>query len=173
MSREDMMLSKVPIVIPCYNDGRYLIDAVKSAQAQAYPNVKIIVVDDHSMDQATLGVFEILQGRGMIVLKTRDGAKGLPAARNSGIAEASGKYILPLDSDDRIDPAYVEKAVAVLEAQPDAGICYCRARFFGLKQGEWNLPPYSWERLLSKNVIFAMAMFRKTDWERVGDAVKS
>jgi glycosyltransferase involved in cell wall biosynthesis len=162
------MRPKVSIIIPCYNDGRYLMEAVRSAQAQTYPNVEIIVVDDHSTDRATLESFETLRRQSVSVFATRDNVKGPSAARNAGIIAASGKYILPLDSDDRIDPGYVEKAVAVLDAQPNVGICYCKARFFGLKQGQWNLPPYSWEKMLTENVIFATAVFRKADWERVG-----
>lgn len=158
----------VSIIIPCYNDGKYLLGAVASARAQTYRNVEIIVVDDHSTDSETLSAISALRDSGVEVLSTPLGKKGLPAARNIGIAAASGEYILPLDSDDKIHPEYVAKAIAILDARPDVGICYCKARLFGLKSGSWKLPPYSWEEMLAGNMIFATAVFRKKDWETLG-----
>lgn len=158
----------VSIIIPCYNDGKYLPEAVASARAQTHPSLEIIVVDDHSTDPETLTIYERLRGEGIQVLQTPAGRKGLSAARNTGIAAATGEYILPLDADDVIAPAYVSKAVAVMEADPAIGICYCHARFMGLKSGPWKLPPYSFEELLCGNMIFATALFRKADWEKVG-----
>lgn len=160
-------MAKVSIVIPCYNDGKYLPEALASAKAQTYPDIEIIIVDDHSTDTATKELLARLSSEGNRVMRTAPGKKGLPAARNTGIAAASGEYILPLDSDDKLHPEYAAKAVAVLDARPDVGICYCKARLFGLKHGPWRLPPYSWEAMLTGNMIFATAVFRKADWERV------
>lgn len=157
----------VSIIIPCFNDGKYLPEAVASAQAQTYPHIEILVVDDHSTEPATKAAFAAIRERGIPVLTTPDGKKGLPAARNTAIAAAKGKYILPLDADDKIAPTYVEKCVATLESKPHIGICYCQAKRFGLKKGAWPLPPYSWAEMLTGNVIFATAMFRKADWQRV------
>lgn len=161
-------MSRVSIIIPCYNDGKYLPEAVASARAQTHPATEIIVVDDHSTDPKTLAIYERLRNAGIRLLQTPAGKKGLPAARNTGIAAAGGEYILPLDADDAIAPAYVSKAAAVLDADPAVGICYCLARFIGLRSGPWKLPPYSFEELLSGNMIFATAMFRRADWEKVG-----
>lgn len=161
-------MCRVSIIIPCYNDGKYLPEAVASARAQAYPNIEIIIVDDHSTDPKTQRVLLDVAAQGLCVLQTPPGKKGLPAARNAGIARATGKYILPLDADDIIEPTYAEKAVAVLEAYPDVGICYCRAGLFGLKRGIWQLPTYSPDLMLLENMIFATAFFRRRDWEAVG-----
>lgn len=160
--------ARVSIIIPCYNDGKYLPEAVASARAQTHPSIEIIVVDDHSTDPETLTIYERLRGEGVQVLRTPSGKKGPSAARNTGIAAAGGDYILPLDADDAIAPAYAGKAVAVMEADPAIGICYCHARHFGLKSGSSKLPPYSFEELLCGNMIFATAMFRKADWARAG-----
>ena len=160
--------SQVTIVIPCYNDGQYLLEAIAAAQAQTHPSIEIIVVDDHSTDRHTLAVYEKLQNQGITVLQTPLGKKGPSAARNAGIAAATGDYILPLDADDTIAPSYISKAAAVLDANPAVGICYCHARFFGLKSGPWSLLPYSFDELLCGNMIFATALFRKSDWIRVG-----
>lgn len=161
-------MAKVSVIIPCYNDGRYLAGALASARAQTYPDIEIIVVDDYSTDAETRELLARLSSEGSRIMQTAPGKKGLPAARNTGIAAASGEYILPLDSDDKIHPEYAAKAIAVLDARPEVGICYCKARLFGLKRGPWKLPPYSWEEMLAGNMIFATALFRKKDWETLG-----
>ncbi|MCP3892688.1 MAG: glycosyltransferase family 2 protein, partial [Desulfobulbaceae bacterium] len=94
--------------------------------------------------------------------------QGLASARNNGIAEAKGEYILPLDADDLIEPTYVEKAVDLLDQTPDLGIVYCKARLFGAVETEWCLPPYSLKAMLQENLIFCSAMFRRSDWQDVG-----
>lgn len=161
-------VSRVSIVIPCFNDGKYLPEAVASARAQTHPSTEIIVVDDHSTDPETLAIYERLRSEGIPVLQTPAGKRGPSVARNVGIAAAGGDYILPLDADDAIAPTYASKAAAVLDANPAIGICYCHARLQGLKSGPWKLPPYSFEEFLCGNMIFPTAMFRKADWARAG-----
>lgn len=161
-------VSRVSIIIPCYNDGKYLPEAVASARAQTHPSTEIIIVDDHSTDPKTQAIYEQFRNEGIPVLQTPPGRKGPSAARNTGIAAATGEYILPLDADDAIAPSYAGKAAAVLDADPAIGICYCHARFFGLKSGPWHMAPYSFNELLCGNMIFATAMFRKADWARAG-----
>lgn len=161
-------MSRVSIVIPCHNDGRYLPEAIASARAQTHPDTEIILVDDHSTDQDTLRLLARLREEGLIVLSTAGDARGPSAARNVGIAHATGQYILPLDADDSIAQTYVAKGAAVLDGRPDVGICYCKARFWGLKRGRWELPPFTTASMLLGNKIFATALFRKSDWVAVG-----
>lgn len=162
------MLPLVSIIIPCYNDGKYLCEAVASAQTQTYTSCEIIIANDHSDDPRTLKVLRELSAESIPVITTPDGKKGPSAARNAGIAHAKGAYILPLDADDIIEPTYVEKAVMCMMNDQKLGICYCKARFFGLKRGPWTLPSYSWATMLCGNVIFSTALYRKADWEQVG-----
>ncbi|MGJ3522817.1 glycosyltransferase family A protein [Nitratidesulfovibrio sp. D1] len=159
-------MTKVSIIIPCRDDGQYLEEAFSSALAQTHPEVEIIIVDDGSESPATLSVFEKLRARGVRILPSL--GSGPAAARNTGIAAASGNYILPLDADDVIHPNYVAKASAVLDANPRIGICYCRAELFGLKCGVWQRPVFSLEEMLVENMIFATALFRWSDWQSVG-----
>lgn len=162
-------MTTVSIVIPCFNDGRYLPDAIASAQTQTHPNIEIVVVDDHSTDVQTLDALRVAADRGAHVLKTPEGKKGPSAARNAGIAQASGDYILPLDADDKIDPAYIATALAVFERDPDVVICGCNVRFFGLRHHRLNQPPLSMVALvLEEYKLVNSCLFRKSDWERVG-----
>lgn len=160
------IVAKISIIIPCYNQGEYIEEALASVARQTIADYEIVVVDDGSTDNATRRLLEQLSMPKTRVIRTTN--QGLAAARNNGIREAAGKYILPLDADDRIAPAYLEKAAAILETRPEVGIVYCQAELFGEQQGPWNMPPYSLEQMLLDNLIFCSAMFRKKDWERAG-----
>src|SRR5258708_4099559 len=94
--------------------------------------------------------------------------QGLAGARNLGIANAQGQYILPLDADDRLASTFLEKAVAVLDERPEIGIVYSEVEWFGGKNGKWEVPPYRFPDILLDNVIVASALFRRSDSELVG-----
>ena len=159
-------MEKVSIIIPCYNQGGYLTEAIRSVQQQTYQDIEIIVVDDGSDDQETLRTLKDDHGPKTRVLRTEN--QGLSAARNYGISEARGTYILPLDADDMIGDGYVEEAVRVLDKYPEIGIVYCEAEHFGVRGGRWDLPEFSLEGILWGNIIFCSAVFRKRHWEEVG-----
>jgi glycosyltransferase involved in cell wall biosynthesis len=134
--------------------------------AQTLQDFEIVIVNDGSSDTFTRQLLAGYHREKTTILHTNN--QGLAAARNNGISRATGKYILPLDADDRIGPQYFEKAVSVLESSPDTGIVYCRARLFGAVETDWNLPEYSLAEMLQDNIIFCTAMFRRSDWELVG-----
>lgn len=157
----------VSVIIPCFNDGRYLIEALDSVFKQTVQEIEIIVVDDGSTDPVTLAVIDQLANDPRLRLLRHDQCLGPSAARNHGIQASKGEYILPLDADDRIYPSYVEKARGMLAKDSSLEIVYCRARWFGLAFGEFRLPPYGPETMLLQNVIFATAMFRRKSWQAV------
>lgn len=159
-------MPRVSIVIPCYNHGQYVDEAVNSCLAQTYDDIEIIIVNDGSTDEATNTLLNNYSRPKTKVINKQNG--GLAEARNTGIAAATGKYILPLDADDKIAPTYIEKAVNVIENNDEIGIVYCLAEFFGAKQGLWPLKEYKFPDILNSNRIFCTALFRKLDWEKVG-----
>jgi len=156
----------VSVVIPCYNYGKYLEDAVASVLAQTLQDFEILVVNDGSTDPDTIGILNSLTKPKTQVIHQDN--KGLPAARNKGVAAASGKYICPLDADDMLGNTYLEKVICLLEAHPDLGFAYSWVRRFGLADGVWRQPRYSFLNLLSNNHVSAGAVFRKSAWEQVG-----
>lgn len=159
-------MTSVSVVIPCFNDGRYLSEAVGSARAQSHPDVEIVVVNDGSTDPQTLRVLDQVSDDGAHVVHQEN--KGLPAARNAGISASSGDYILPLDSDDRISPSYAAQASAVLDRDPDVGIVGGMIEYFGMRSGT-DRPSYDGiERMLFQNCLFTSSMTRRSDWEAVG-----
>lgn len=160
-------MTRVSIVIPCFNGADMVHDAVKSALAQTHDEVEVIVVDDGSTDPVTLSALARISAAGGVAV-VRQENRGLSGARNSGIAAATGDYILPLDHDDELYPSYASKAAAVLDARGEVGIVYARAERFGATNGEWLLADFDMGQMLLGNQIFASAMFRRVDWQTVG-----
>ena len=155
----------VSVVIPCYNHGQYLPEAIASAEAARGVRVELIVVDDGSTEPATLEVLAGLARGGYHVI--RQSNQGLSAARNTAIAAARGRYILPLDSDNRIRPDYLRVGASILDHGPDIGVVYGDREMFGAASGRQG-QAFSFQRLLVANFIDACAIFRKQVWEECG-----
>jgi GT2 family glycosyltransferase len=118
----------VSVIIPLYNQGRYLREAVESARASGYADVEIVVVDDGSTEAATVAAFDALTG----VVKVRQHNAGLPAARNTGIAASHGRYVVPLDADDALPPGFLGPAVSALRRHQDLAYVVGYLRYTGL-----------------------------------------
>jgi glycosyltransferase involved in cell wall biosynthesis len=159
-------MPRVSVIIPCFNHGAFIDEAVDSVLRQTYRDVEIIIVDDGSDDGKTREKLQAYERPSVRVIFTSN--EGASAARNTAIAHANGEYILPLDADDRIHETYIEKAVCVMDGESDLGIVYCGAELFGEQTGLWDLPEYSFERILLQNMIFCSALMRKNDIEQVG-----
>ncbi len=159
-------MPKVSIVIPCFNHGAFLPETLASLEAQSFRCFEIIIVDDGSTDQETINLYDQLDTRGLRVIRTAN--NGVSAARNRGITEATGKFILTLDADDCIGTEYLTKALSVFEKHSNAGIVFCERQMFGERSGNDPLPQYDARRLLIENLIYPAALFRKEDWAMVG-----
>ncbi|SHE37334.1 Glycosyl transferase family 2 [Mariniphaga anaerophila] len=159
----------VSVIVPCYNDGIYLEEAVKSVLASTYPNVEAVIVNDGSTDN-TNEIGKKLQQQFSNVKYIEKKNEGLPKARNMGIAEAKGDLILPLDADDKISKDYISEAVHLFEQDRNnqLKLVYCNAQFFGKKQGEWKLKDFSLKKIAKDNMIFCSAVYRKEDWAKIG-----
>lgn len=159
-------MEKVSVIMPCYNDGKNIMEAIDSIVKQTYQNWELIIVDDGSDDEETKRIINEIQNPKIKVFHTEHLRPA--GARNYGIQKAEGTYILPVDSDDRIHEEYMEKAVKMIESNPRIGVVYCKAELFGEKSGSWNLPDYSFKHMLLDNIVFVTALFYKSDWEKVG-----
>jgi GT2 family glycosyltransferase len=151
--------SKVSVVIPCYNLGAYLDEAVDSVISQTYQHFEILVVDDGSTDPQTRALLADYRRPCTRVLHAEHA--GLAAARNLGIANASGEYLCALDADDRVEPTYFAKAVALLDA--DASIAFVSAwlRTFGDEQWEWTPERCDLPTLLREDTVLTAALVRR------------
>lgn len=158
----------VSIIIPTYNSAAFLEETFNSALGTTYPNFEIIVMDDGSTDQ-TKTILESWAERFPEKIKVfHQCNQGPSIARNQGIYKASGEYILPLDSDDKIHPDYISKALEKFENDPEVKVVYCEAEKFGGKCEHWRLKPFSLYQLALDNMIFVSALFKKSDWKKTG-----
>jgi glycosyltransferase involved in cell wall biosynthesis len=154
------MAVSVSVVIPCYNQAHWLSDAIESALAQTYP-VEVVVVNDGSPDNTS----EVARRYPVTLVEKVNG--GLSAARNSGIEAATGELILPLDSDDTIEPTYIEKAVPLLK--DDVRIVNCWQHEFGDYERVTPLGRVdSVYDIIRGNRVVCCSLFRKADWKRAG-----
>jgi glycosyltransferase involved in cell wall biosynthesis len=152
----------VSIVIPNYNLGRYAGEAIASALAQTHPAVEVIVVDDGSTDdslariRATAG---FLAGRVELVAQTNG---GVARARNAGAARARGQYLVFLDADDLLEPNYVARCLAALQAAPSSvAYAYSQMRYFGAAEGIYRSKRFGRWKLIIGNFINASALVRR------------
>src|SRR4029077_17608268 len=100
-------ICKVAVIIPCFNHGEFLPEAVASVEKIARKDVEAVVVDDGSNDDRTkIEIGEILR-RGIMAIRQENG--GLAAAQNAGIRSSSAKYIFPLDADDRMHDSWLDR----------------------------------------------------------------
>ena len=161
----------VSIIIPCYNGAAYLAEAVLSALAQSYPAVEVLVVDDGSTDTSP----EIAQ-RFPAVRYIRQVNRGLSGARNRGIQECNGAYILFLDADDRLKPRAIESGLRAMERHPDCAFAVGDHVFIS-GDGSYLSPSKKvatlhshYEALLTSNFIemISSVLFRRSIFDELG-----
>jgi glycosyltransferase involved in cell wall biosynthesis len=156
----------VSVVIPCFNHGLYLWEAIRSVEQAGYPHYEIIVVDDGSTDELTRKVAQEVKDAGYQIILQEN--KGVAASRNTAIALAKGKYIIPLDADNRLLKPYFFEGVKILDQYPQVGVVYGDALIIGEKSGDWKNHPLKLEEILFENYIDTCAIIRKSMWEDVG-----
>lgn len=158
----------VAIVIPCFNDGRFVREALDSALAQTFTNLEVIVVDGGSTDGATPAVIASLAGPRVCPLIRTDGRHYVGDNRNYGIEHTRSLYVCCLDSDDVLEPTYIEKVLFHLEYRAyDVGSS--SMRMFGAKEGEWRLRPRpTLGDFRLGNQALTCSVFRRTLWENAG-----
>lgn len=142
------MNPKVSIIIPAYNAEKHIDRAIKSALAQTYENLEVIVVDDGSTDK-TIDICKIFEKEDKKVYCYRKENGGVSSARNFGIKKASGKYVFFLDSDDEIEPTVIDNLVKKHSA---GALISCRMVVFdGKKKKEvYRECSYSSEKAVEK-----------------------
>ncbi len=158
------MENLVSVIIPCYNQGKFLEECLNSVYDSSYKQVEVIVINDGSTDNSREFISTLKTKFNFILIDQIN--LGPSLARNNAIKVSKGKYILPLDADDKIGRFYIESALKQLEDNDKIGIVYCKSEFFGEKVGEWKLPNYSFQQMLTQNLIFNCALFRREDYNK-------
>jgi glycosyltransferase involved in cell wall biosynthesis len=152
MSRAE--LPSVAVVIPCYNYGRYLAEALRSVLAQTHPADEIVVVDDGSSDE-TADVARAFHPQVRLIHKQNG---GLASARNAGARAVSTDLVVFLDADDRLDPAYLERCLSAYVTATGKRFVYTQWQEFGDSSERSHFPAYDGALLRDVNFIHASAL---------------
>lgn len=171
------MSELISVIIPTYNRGNVIADAINTVLGQTYQNFEIIIVDDGSTDNTS----EVVQSFGDFRIKYiyRENSGRPSIARNIGIKNATGEYIAFLDSDDLWHPEKLEKQASVLENNKDVGLVTNRS-LYKLFDGQEIKIKRNLAKNQKENIIYILSspdkvftgtptlLIRKVCFERVG-----
>jgi glycosyltransferase involved in cell wall biosynthesis len=119
---------RVSVVVPAFNQSGFLRLALQSALAQTFDDLEVVVVDDGSTDDTARICASFDDPRLVYRWQANDGTKGI-GARNQAMLSARGEWIALLDQDDLWAPTKLQRQLQALQADPQAGLCFCRVRF--------------------------------------------
>lgn len=163
----DSKLPKISIIIPCYNNQNTIIETIQSVINQDYKNIEIVVVNDGSIDDSQKVINEFISDKDNAILINKIN-EGPSIARNTGVDNASGEFIVFLDGDDIIAKTFLSSCYKIFENDKNINIVYTDAEFFGAKSGKWILPDFELRSFLIQNCIPITAMLKRSVFNEVG-----
>ncbi len=159
-------LPLVSVVIPCFNYGNYVENAIDSVLNQTFQNFEILVVDGGSTDEGTLEKLRSLDKAKATVI-FREGRHLVGDNRNYGIDRARGRYICCLDADDLLRPTYLEKALFIAETY-HYDIVYPQVQCFQESDELWAPGETDLLSCARGRTLSTVALFRKEAWKKAG-----
>jgi len=161
----------VSVVVPYFKLDRHLGETLESVWAQTHCRVEVIVANDGSLREDDAFLFDLARDERVTVV-TQPNA-GLSAARNFGISQARGDYVLPLDADDLIEPTFLERCVEALERRPELAYVTTYVEYMlpdstRVKDDCGGYVPYgNWSRLMERNNVggTCSSVFRRRVFE--------
>ena len=166
---------EISIVVPCYNHGHFLEDAVNGA-SRSTRSVEVVVVHDGSTGGTDEVVESIETPPEVEVRRVAQTQAGVAASRNRGLEESRGRYVVFLDPGDRLTPGGLDAGADALDAHPESAFVFGRARMMtadgspGTPRSEPRIATNHYRELLRRNCIgvTATVMFRREALERAG-----
>lgn len=169
----------VSVIIPCFNQARFLPDCIASLQAQTYPHWEAIIVNDGSPDDTREVALKLREGEPRIRYIEQENC-GLSGARNRGIEMARGEFIQFLDADDLILPNKLEAQISLFADQGDLAVAYSDFAFFNdgdtnewvdspsLFKAKYGTPDMLRSLLSGNFIVVHSALTRRTEIEKLG-----
>ena len=156
------------VVIPYFNMGEFINEAIAAIEQSSYTNKEVIIVNDGSNDAQSLQVLDLLKTKKGITIVDQPNL-GLAAARNHGAREAKGEYLAFLDADDKVTANYYQKAIDILNHKSNVHFVGCWVQYFGESDGKWPAftpqPPF----ILYHNMVNSSSLvYRKDSFLRHG-----
>ena len=164
-----MRMEKICIVISSYNQAEYIKETIDSVKGSTYKDFICVIVNDGSTDNSEEIILNEISGDSRFRYFKNDN-HGLAYSRNFGIRQTDTKYILCLDSDDKISPTYIENGVKYLDEHDDVMLYYGNARLFydDGNEKEWELDEFSYNKLLQHNIIYSSSIYRRRGYDKCG-----
>lgn len=159
----------VSIITPYFNAGSVFQETIRSIQRMSMPYWEWLIVDDGSTDPASLAQLETLARMEPRVRVIHQSNQGPAAARNRGAEAATTAYLVQVDADDLIEPTFVEKALWLLETQPQFDAAGSHNVTFGAEQLLWQNGFQQYETALTKeNMMTNLAVIRRSAYLACG-----
>jgi SAM-dependent methyltransferase/predicted O-methyltransferase YrrM len=159
----------VSVIIPCYNQSHFLLEAVTSAINQTYKNWEIIIVNDGSLDTTSTVAKNLIVANSQYQIRLVEQTnQGLSSARNAGIAAANGEYIMPLDADDILAENALTDLLEICLKSNVPCVAFGSYQMFGTEN---RIVPsyelYSPENIKQSNMIHPSSLYHKSIWDLV------
>lgn len=164
---DQVSMPLVSVIIPCYNTAEYIQETLDSVFDQTYQNIEVIAIDDGSTDNTLQKLYKNQKKNSKLKVIAQKNTYYI-VARNNAAKHATGKYLVFLDSDDKIAPTYIEKCCEVAEKDTSLSAVYSNADLFDAKDEPWQLPEFRLPDFLYGNCIYISALIRKADFDKVG-----
>lgn len=155
----------VSVVIPTYQHAGTIQACIDSVLSQSYKNIEVIVVNDGSTDNTE----EVLAAYGEKIISVYQENQGSNPARNRGLAEASGEFVIFVDADVFMKPEMIERMVEMLKTHPEASFVYSSFKF------GWKLfasRPFSQQMLRKMNYVHTTSLVRRADFPGFDNEIK-
>lgn len=167
---------KVSVIIPCYNQGRFVDDAVNSVLNQTYQNFEIIIINDGSTDKFTIDLLKNFKRPKTKVYTTTN--QGLASTRNYGFSLSKGEFIQFLDADDFLNPKKFEEQISSFSKDSELGVSYTNCQYYYDDKKEYSEAlikesltkdpfedfVYRWQRGIS--IPVHCALFKRKIWDK-------
>ncbi|MFR3182703.1 MAG: glycosyltransferase [Clostridia bacterium] len=158
----------ISVIIPFYNDKKYIEQSINCILNQTFPYYEILIIDDGSKDEESLKKLEEVSKIDKRIRVFHKSNEGLAATRDYGATKSSKtcKYLMFIDSDDLLEPTFMECAYWTLETNKDAAWAYSDSIGFESQIYTWN-KWFDSEKMKKVNELLAISMVRKSDFNRV------
>lgn len=159
------MSARVAVLVPCHDDGTYVIDAVRSVREEE--EIELVVVDDASRDRTTLDALDELRRDGVNIVRLDENV-GVPEARTIAFHETSAPYVFPLDADDELMPGTLAQMADCLDAAPEAAVCFGDYVEFGAQEIVRSVPDRIDPYRVAYSNDWGAPMLRRSVLEQIG-----
>jgi glycosyltransferase involved in cell wall biosynthesis len=155
------------VIIPYYNLGKYLPEALESVLASTYPSLEVLIVNDGSTDEDSLDVLRQIERRELSqvrILHTEN--QGLALTRNTGAEAAQGEFLAFVDADDAVETSFFQLAINVLRQYENVAVVYPWLRYFEGSSDIWPTWNTEFPYLLAHNTVAVLAVMRRSAFLR-------